>query len=503
MFSKIFYIIPFILCLNAAEMTYSQVQAISNNFILHKGQDNLIYTIESINSIDAKNNYVGIYIVNLDPTGFIIVSGENRAMPILGYSFNNSIDLNNLPIQLDSILNDYIRGIEYIADNNIMVDEVNSQLFNYYLNGHDSDRENLRNVSPLITANWSQGGGWNDFCPNNSVVGCVAVAMGQVMYYWNHPNQGDGYSQYYDPDHGIIAVNFEDYNYDFNNMFNDYPTLDSQLLLYHSGVAVHMNYSPCASGASVCWEGPSAQNALDEHFGYNNDITCEVKINYSDEEWSLLIKDQLDRGWPVIYRGYSDDAGHAWNIDGYEDIYYHCNWGWGGSSNGYFYFDNLNAGGYNFIDSQAALLNIFPDNLTEPFALYEFMINDLSVNFFDLSEIINEDEIVYWEWDFGTGDFSYEPSPQYTYNDYGNYNVTLRVMNNYGLYSATHLETISLIDLLGDFNSDNHVDVVDIVQLVNYILDNIMNQDLELYDLNLDFQVNILDIIFLVQIIIN
>ena len=349
----------------------------------------------------------------------------------------------------------------------------------------------------------NQGGGWNYFCPGNSVVGCVAVAMGQVMYYWQHPTQGDGYSQYYDPDHGMISVNFEEYNYDFNNMFDDYPTEDSQLLLYHAGVAVHMNYSPWGSGASVCWEGPSAQNALDEHFGYNNDITCEVKINYTDEEWELLIKNQLDRGWPIVYRGYSDDAGHAWNMDGYQDNYYHCNWGWGGSANGYFYFDNLNGGGYNFIDSQAALLNIIPENLIEPVALYDFVADDLLVQFFDLSEMINEDQIIQWEWNFDDGNVSYESSPQHTYDDYGSYNVNLTVMNNYGLYSSPHFETIILLDLFGDLNEDGSIDVIDVVQLVNYILENDMSQNFGFYDLNLDFQINVLDIILLVQIIIN
>ena len=77
-------------------------------------------------------------------------------------------------------------------------------------------------------------------------------------------------------------------------------------------------------------------------------------------------------------------------MDGYQDNYYHCNWGWGGSANGYFYFDNLNGGGYNFIDNQAALLNIIPENIIAPTALFEFSINNLDAIFYDLSDIINE-----------------------------------------------------------------------------------------------------------------
>ena len=201
-------------------------------------------------------------------------------------------------------------------------------------------------------------------------------------------------------------------------------------------------------------EGPSAQHALDNHFRYNDDITCEVKINYSEDDWELLIKDQLDRGWPIIYRGYSDDSGHAWNIDGYEDSFYHCNWGWGGSSNGYFYFDNLNGGGYNFIDNQAALLNIIPDDILAPEALFDFNINELLVEFNDLSFIVNSDDIISWNWSFGDGNISSEQSPIHTYQDYGEYQVSLTVQNSYGLDSYPHLENIVIANYFGDINED-------------------------------------------------
>ena len=125
------------------------------------------------------------------------------------------------------------------------------------------------------------------------------------------------------------------------------------------------------------------------------------------------------------------------------------------------------------------------------------------MQFFDLSEMVNEDEIIQWEWDFGDGNSSYDSSPQHTYNDYGDYDVTLTVMSNYGLYSFPHLEEVILTDSFGDLNEDGSIDVVDIIQLVNYVLENTMDQDFGLYDLNLDFQINVLDIILLVQIIID
>ena len=183
----------------------------------------------------------------------------------------------------------------------------------------------------------------------------------------------------------VIAQNAspKDFTYNFDNMYDDYATEDSQLLLYHAGVAVHMNYTPWASGASVCWGGPSSQSALNNNFNYNDDITCDVKINYTVQEWHNLILDQLNRGWPMVYRAYSDDAGHAWNIDGYEGDYFHNNWGWGGSQNGYYLLSALNGFDYD----QGAIIEIEPQSLNNPNVIlqtynYEESIgdNDLIVN---------------------------------------------------------------------------------------------------------------------------
>ena len=496
---KYFNIILFFILFNiilSEKLSLESANQIVTNLIIDKDSDS------SISDISELVLYPNLYFVNLSPSGFVIISKEDRAMPVLGYSFNNSIDINNFPFQLKNILSSYNQSIEYIIQNNIQQDIKNDNFLRKYLNENFSRIENSRNIEPLITADWNQGGGWNEFCPSNSLVGCVAVAMAQVMYYWEHPFQGVGYSQYYDPMHGIISVNFEEHNYDFSNMFDDYPTTDSQLLLYHSGVAVHMDYSPWGSGASVCWEGPSSQDALDNHFGYNDIVTCEVKINYTDEEWESLIKDQLNRGWPIVYRGYSGDSGHAWNMDGYQDNYYHCNWGWGGSANGYFYFDNLNGGGYNFIDNQAALLNIIPENIIAPTALFEFSINSLAAIFYDLSDIINEDNIVSWHWDFGDGQISSEPSPIHTYSDYGEYEISLIVTNEFGLSSQPHIEYLELYDFTGDINNDNYVDVIDIVTLINIIFNADLNQNYAACDLNFDNQINVLDVVLLVQLIL-
>ena len=96
-------------------------------------------------------------------------------------------------------------------------------------------------------------------------------------------------------------------------------------------------------------------------------------------EFSQILKEQLNYSKPILFSGFSDsygNGGHAWNVDGYQDgDYLHCNWGWGGSSNGYFYFNNLNGSGFSFIESQAALINIFPQGIATPIALFDYQMD--------------------------------------------------------------------------------------------------------------------------------
>ena len=174
------------------------------NFLLEKNKTNL--SVSNIQTFDDNKDSTIIYIVNLNPKGFVILSGSKKSRPILGYSFANNIDSNDLPTQLDFIIKSYIRGIEYLIENDIPPDQENLNLYKQYLDGSFNNSILNRSIAPLISANWNQGGEWNDYCPNNSLVGCVAVAMGQIMNYWNHPTQGYGYSQYYDQNHGIIEL---------------------------------------------------------------------------------------------------------------------------------------------------------------------------------------------------------------------------------------------------------------------------------------------------------
>ena len=485
----------------ASSVSIDDVITITNNFINERSSEDL--KIIDI-SLEKSENIDFFYIVDIFPSGFILVSANKNSVPIIGFSFKNNLNLNQLPPQLERIIKSYKKNIEEIILNEISSNIYIENLWQKYTNINLINR-NFREVVPLITANWDQGGQWNDMCPDQTLVGCVAVAMGQVMYYWGNPSQGEGYTAYFHQNYGPISINFEDYYYDFDNMEDNNATSESQILLYHAGAAVNMDYSHWGSGASVCWEGPSAQDALINHFNFIDDTACDTRINYDDEGWFNNLVEQLDNGWPMIFRGYgeNDGPGHAWNVDGYQEGgYIHCNWGWGGSSNGYFYINNLNGGGYNFIENQAVLKNIFPKGIAEPIALFDYDLNDFTATFLNFSDDINENQIVSWMWDFDDGNYSEEHSPIHNYETYGNYEVSLIITDEFGQDSIEHIESIQIIDLTGDINFDNSVNIVDIVTLINLVLESNSNQNTDA-DLNADGELSILDIVLLVNIILN
>ena len=101
---KIFYIIPFLFFLYAGEVTSEQIEIISNNFINSRMQMDSIYVIKSIETINTKDDYIGLYIVTLNPVGFIIISGDVNMDEIV--NIQDLVLLVNFVLGIDSPSND-------------------------------------------------------------------------------------------------------------------------------------------------------------------------------------------------------------------------------------------------------------------------------------------------------------------------------------------------------------------------------------------------------------
>ena len=376
---------------------------------LRGAEDLQLVTTYSITRGDA-----AFYVFNT-PNGFVIVSADDCATPILGYSDEGlPFDPDNVPIQLQDYLQGFVEQIQYGIENHVQ-DEITTQQWELMrstgiLNNNCEDKSledkmlellkaknystiekgkepkvtlptfpknrSNRSVEPLITAQWDQGCYYNTMCPedengtcNHVPTGCVATSMGMIMRYWGYPAQGIGSHSYTPDGYPEQTVNFGETTYDWDNMPDqlDENSTQAQIdavstLLWHCGVAVQMAYSATSSGALDEY----IPNAFHDYFGYNGFGYCNDAIYRFKEDnttWLTEVKACLDLERPLLYfaTDTGEMGGHAFVCDGYNaEDQLHFNWGWGGNGNGYYAVDALDVEGYQFNDNVHALFGILP-----------------------------------------------------------------------------------------------------------------------------------------------
>ena len=329
-----------------------------------------------IATYNTNRGEAAFYVFN-SSNGFIIVSADDRATPILGYSEEGPFDLNDVPIQMQDYLQDFSEQIQYGIDNQMEAyDKVRQQWETLEMIGKKYENRDVSTVGPLLTDTWNQNCYYNSLCPEDSLgpcghvyAGCVATSMGQIMRYWEYPISGMGSytnnSSGYPPQY----ANFAETQYDWVNMpdkLTDESTPDQvnavATLLWHCGIAAKAQYGPYETSASCppLW--------FKQYFGYSTDLHGEYRNQYVDEEWISMLKDCLDLRRPIQYNGWQEwvSVGHAFVCDGYdENEMFHFNWGWGGNGNGFYSLDAM-IGNYN--TKHCAVLDIHP--LCDPEAEY-------------------------------------------------------------------------------------------------------------------------------------
>lgn len=300
------------------------------------------------------------YIFNIgNREGFVIVSGDDNAEPVLGYSDRGELDLDNMPANM----------VEWLRLNELYVESCAKRESSAV--GTSRTGSGTVVVEPLLgDIMWGQDFPFNEMCPTyysggqnlHYYVGCVATAATQIMRYYRYPQQGTGSKSYVFKGQ-TLSADFGNTTYDWDNMLAFYPSdgvsqeqIDAAATLaYHFGVSVEMEYAENGSGALSML----VPHALKTYFGYDKATTMRRRNFYSATEWLELIKHELDNNRPVYYGATSDSGlgGHAFVCDGYDsEGYVHINWGWYGMSNGYFLVNHLNpddlgegggTGGYN------------------------------------------------------------------------------------------------------------------------------------------------------------
>ena len=339
---------------------------------------------------DVLSGRSAYYVFNLAQTGrgFVIVAGDDCVPAILGYSDQGHFDEADMPPALQEWLDGYVRQIQAVAAG--AAAEVRTSVG--------------AAIEPMLNVHWGQGSPYNVRLPHisgssnaHAYVGCVAVAMAQVMAYWQYPSRPTttipGYTSSSGKTYQVTMPSLSPIDFDWDSMHDTYYTNDStstsclavaNLMLY-STTAMQSNFAPTTTGGYT----RNIPDRLIRYFGYKNSARYIYREYFTTQSWEETIYNELAAGRPVAYGGNKQSAGHAFVCDGYDgDGRFHINWGWAGKSNGYFLLNLLNpsdegigsaAGAYGYVKGQGAAIGLEPDrDGSEGTAAFTF--DDLTIN---------------------------------------------------------------------------------------------------------------------------
>ena len=312
-----------------------------------------------------------LYVFNMDPEGFIIMTSDRSAIPVAGYSLEGTFSGRGVPPALQMWLDSYGMQMDHLrADADRAMSIKNQSAWQRLIEGRKEELTG-RSTEPLLYSTWDQGKFYNQLCPadpagpgGHCYTGCVATAMAQILHYFMWPDSGTGSYSYHCPPYDTLSADFgnAEYRFDLMEPYLVSVNLEAAEILYHLGVSVDMVYGPEGSGMY----NHKAAYSLRTFFKYLP-ATEYVYRDSTNLDWDSLLVAHLDQKIPLYYAGWSvpNIYGHAFVCDGYQDgNYYHFNWGWSGAYDGYFYTDNLTPGGSSFNLAQEMIVNAVPDTNT-------------------------------------------------------------------------------------------------------------------------------------------
>lgn len=313
--------------------------------------------------------------------GFVIISGDERQEEVLGYSDQGKFNPEEIPCGMRTLLSQYNKEYELLQSQGIgtVVDEGNG-IMAEDCDMRSESRASTRAVTPLVKTTWGQGKCYYEQCPvdpttnQRCVTGCVATAMAQIMNFHQYPKTGQGYNAYTSKTREIDqSMNFANVKFDWSNMKNSYNSSSSSksikavsTLMHACGVSVYMNYSSAGSGSNY----GHASYALVNYFKYNPNLRLYLNKYFTSDEWEQLVQEELKAGRPILLSGSSDPdgegnvSGHAFVLDGSDKSgRYHINWGWNGSSDGYFKLTSLGTSDFHYTNNQWMVCRISPKEI--------------------------------------------------------------------------------------------------------------------------------------------
>ena len=323
---------------------HEKARATAERFVLQQGKQvqQTLTLSEEIKSTET--GQTNLFVFAIEPQGYVVVSAMNE---VLAYSFTSSMPaLGELPDHIAYWIGLYNEQTDYLLQ---------------YPDRIKKPERQQHSVGPLLTSVWGQGCYHNLACPYDfygpcyhAEAGCVALAIAQIMYYHKLPLKGNGSMTYNCPSYGILSADFGNTTYQWENMFDTVKQINYDVanLISHCGISVRMNYGTNLSVSSIT----AALNALQEFFYYPFS-TLSIRSDCTEEDWTALIRQNIENQRPVYYEGKSDLGIHAFVCDGYDSNgLFHFNFGWDGVADGFYTINSP----YGFSVNQSCIHNIIP-----------------------------------------------------------------------------------------------------------------------------------------------
>ena len=275
--------------------------------------------------------------------GFVIVAGDGDNARVIGYSYENSLpEAANMPDGLADFLGGVDAQVMAVRGGAASVSvKAATPVGNVVVN--------------LNTAPWGQRAPFNNLCFTSTgasaATGCVPTAYSILMFHHKWPVAAKSTTVYHP---GTGEAHQIGYEYDWDNMISNYSGTYSEAqaaavatLMRDFGYANGVAYGTSETG------GNESATTLVNYFKYKSETPRNTgaaeayvtgrDIVADDTKWKQYIKESLDAGCPIPYSSTTTGGGrHVFICDGYTDAdYYHFNWGWSGSGNGWFTLDNM------------------------------------------------------------------------------------------------------------------------------------------------------------------
>lgn len=312
------------------------------------------------------------YVFNRTGGGFVIIAGDDACTPVLAYSYTNTFKTGpDMPENLKEWLDDLREQIDFVRreiPRGPAAEAAWSALEITTKAGGDAYLPAVKHETPL----WSQNEPFNHLTPlvdgKHAVIGCVPLAMGMIMRYHSYPPKGAGsLSAYnYTLDNGTVCMieGFElGHPYEWDKIKYDYSGAYTQeegdavaRLVYDCGVAVQAKFDESTSASTQ----KMAACAID-YFGFDPGAYHYKRDIFTDAVWIDMLKTEL-QARPILYAARRESGGHAFVVDGYDERdFFSVNWGWGGSSNGYFAISAFTpSSNYQYIHNHGAVFGLKP-----------------------------------------------------------------------------------------------------------------------------------------------